>query len=57
MTSTCNKCKKNYKVLTEEGLCYYCHVNKYGKPPTKGVWESGEQRAMNLGKKGGIKKK
>lgn len=55
--TTYNKCKKNYKVLTEEGLCYYCHVNKYGEPPKTGLYKPGEQRSMNLGKKGGRRNK
>ena len=30
---TCKKCGKNFKVLTKEGLCAYCHKNKTGEWP------------------------
>jgi len=32
-TSQCRLCKRRFKKLTEEELCYYCHVNKYGSSP------------------------
>lgn len=25
----CKKCKKNYKMLTSEGLCAFCYKEKY----------------------------
>lgn len=39
MTQKCKQCNKNFKTLTEENLCYYCHVNKYHTPPTTGVYK------------------
>lgn len=27
----CIKCNKIFKMLTQEGLCAECHLNKYGK--------------------------
>lgn len=33
--SKCNKCKKNFRVLTTEDICYFCHINKYGVAPTQ----------------------
>jgi len=33
MTQTCKKCNKNYKTLTNEGVCYHCHIFKYGSAP------------------------
>ena len=52
MKNKCKNCGKNYKVLTEEDLCYYCHVDKYGRPPKGGCYESGDwNRPM-----GGLKK-
>lgn len=56
-TSQCKKCRKNYKVLTLDNMCYYCHVKVHGNPPTKGCWETGEQRPMKLGIRGGKKGK
>jgi hypothetical protein len=38
----CNCCHKRYKVLTPEGLCYFCFKNKYGIVPTKGCYEEGK---------------
>ena len=54
-TQECKNCKRRYKLLTEEELCYYCHTNKYGEAPTKkGMpWYAGEDRkAMKLGRSG-----
>lgn len=36
-TSECIKCKRRFKRLTSENICYYCHINKYNKPPKE--WE------------------
>jgi hypothetical protein len=31
MTTECKNCKKNYASIDEEtGLCYYCHIKKFG---------------------------
>ena len=38
----CTKCNKGYNVLTSEGLCYYCHLNKYKVPPTDGAYKKGK---------------
>jgi hypothetical protein len=32
-TEECKNCKKRFKKLTEEGLCYYCYYDIYHKPP------------------------
>ena len=29
--SECIDCKKRFKILTEGGGCFSCHLNKYGK--------------------------
>ena len=29
MTDKCKNCKKNYKVLTKEGLCAYCFQDEH----------------------------
>jgi len=33
-TQKCDICKKNYNLLTEKGICYYCWINKYNLAPT-----------------------
>ena len=38
-TSACSKCGKRYKTLTNEGLCYGCHINKYGDTPKTGQYK------------------
>lgn len=35
MKQACNKCHKHYNILTNEGICFYCHVDKYGIAPNK----------------------
>ena len=31
-TTECKGCKRRFKKVTEEDLCYGCHINKYGAP-------------------------
>jgi methionyl-tRNA synthetase len=38
-TSPCIKCNKRFKILTEEGLCYFCYKDKHGVPPTQGAYK------------------
>jgi len=33
MTQQCSSCKRRYKRLTEEGICFHCHHNKYHTQP------------------------
>jgi len=33
LTLTCNKCNKNYKQLSREGLCVFCSNQKHGQWP------------------------
>jgi len=35
MTQKCDKCKRNYRTLTYEGICYSCHIDKYKISPTE----------------------
>ena len=37
MTSQCERCGRRFNVI-EKGLCYYCHVEKYGVPPNTGMY-------------------
>ena len=39
MKETCKDCGRNFKTLTDANLCYYCFVNKYGKPPNTGIYK------------------
>jgi len=32
-TQKCIKCKNNYKILTNENFCFYCHTRKYKVAP------------------------
>lgn len=32
-TSKCIQCERNFKNISEEGLCYYCYFQKYKKVP------------------------
>lgn len=34
----CNHCKRRFKTLTDNNLCYYCYINKYGTIPTTGQY-------------------
>jgi hypothetical protein len=36
---TCKSCNRNYRVLTEEGICWFCYHHKYGATPTTGVYK------------------
>lgn len=38
-TSECVQCHKRYKVLTQESLCYFCHLYKYHEPPKTGAYK------------------
>lgn len=38
-TQQCEDCKKRYKVLTPEGLCYFCYKKKHGVIPTAGCYK------------------
>ena len=41
---TCKSCNRNYKVLTEEGICWFCYHNKYRTVPTTGVYRQGKDK-------------
>jgi hypothetical protein len=41
-TEECKDCGKRFKVLTEEGICFYCYRKKHKKPPTKGCYDPGK---------------
>ena len=30
----CKNCRRRFKILTKEGICYYCFTSKYGRSPT-----------------------
>jgi hypothetical protein len=48
-------CQKNYKIL-EKDLCYGCHIKKFGKIPTTGLYHQNKPEGkMDLKKK--IRKK
>lgn len=44
MKSQCKICKRRFKTLTEDNLCYFCHLEKYNKVPTKGVYSQEKEK-------------
>ena len=49
MKQECKKCFRRYNVLTEEGLCFHCHVKKYKAVPTKGCYDTGKGSVNPMG--------
>jgi len=35
MKFKCDICKKNFKIITRENICYYCFTAKHGRSPDK----------------------
>ncbi len=44
MTKTCNKCKKNHKVLTKEHLCANCSYEENGVWPAEFTFGKKEKK-------------
>jgi len=42
-TSPCKKCGDRYRVLTKEGLCYNCHLDKYNEVPKDGPYRQDKE--------------
>ena len=38
----CKNCHRNFKVLTPEGICWACYLNKYKEPPKTGAYKEGK---------------
>ena len=43
-TSECKGCGRKYRTLTEEELCYACHVYKYDEPPKTGAYKQDKDK-------------
>ena len=35
MKQKCKGCGNNFKIISKNGLCYYCFTNKEGRSPTE----------------------
>lgn len=44
MGNKCTICKKNYKILCDNGMCYHCFLWKYNVVPTTGAYQVEEKK-------------